>query len=110
MKRIFALAAFAVLLAGCNANLGFQLGNMGKSATAPTVGPGTSFSSSGVGVRFGDVPAVGAFIGAAGLGWLFGGDPRTDMQRTPPLDASRQVNEQDCSQAVQNPTANLSCR
>ena len=83
---------------------------MGKSATTPSVGPGSSFSSSGVSVRIGEVPAAGAFLGAAGLGWLFGSDPRADTQRTPPLDANRQVNEQDCSQAVQNPTANLRCR
>jgi len=110
MKRMFALAALVALLAGCNANIGLQIGNVGKSATVPSVGPGSSFSSSGVSVRFGDAPAAGAFLGAAGLGWLFDSDPRDDTKRTPPLDANRQVNEQDCSQALQNPTANLRCR
>ena len=109
MKRVLTIIAVAVL-SGCNANVGFQLGNIGKSATAPSVGPGGSLSSSSVSVRFGDIPPPNAFLGAMGLGWLFGSDPRADTKRTPPLDDSRQVNEQDCSQAVQNPTANLRCR
>ncbi len=110
MKRILALAAFGTLLAGCNASVGLQIGNVGRSATQPTVGPGGSLSSSAVNVRFGDIPGAGSFLGAIGLGWLLGSDPRSDTQRTPPLDESRQVNEQDCSHAVQNPAANLRCR
>ncbi len=109
MDRIFALFAAAALLAGCNANLGFQVGNMGRSATVPTVGPGSSFSSSGVSIRFGDVPPAGAFIGAAGIGMLYGSDPQAGTQRTPPMDESRRINEQDCRNPVQN-SGNLHCR
>lgn len=51
MKRL--LIAAVLLLAGCAANLGFQIGSTGKSATAPSVGPGGSFSSAGVGAQYG---------------------------------------------------------
>jgi hypothetical protein len=47
MKRI-ALALAVTALCGCNASLGLQVGSTGRSATAPTVGPGGSFASSGV--------------------------------------------------------------
>ena len=109
MNRLFAVAAMAVLLAGCNANLGLQIGSTGKSATQPSVGPGGSFSSSGVGMRFGDVPGAGSFLGAVGLGWLFGRDS-VDPRAPPALDTNRPINEQDCSQPIRDNTANLRCR
>jgi hypothetical protein len=110
MKRIAFALAFATLC-GCTANLGMQIGSTGRSATAPTVGPGSSFSSSGVGVRFGDMPGIGSLIGAVGLGWLFGRDTRMDAPRIQPaMDAHRRVVEQDCSQALPDPGANLRCR
>jgi hypothetical protein len=63
VKRFLIFAATAVLLQGCSTNLGFQFGNAGKSATAPSVGPGNSFSSGGVKARFtsgdGSLPALG---------------------------------------------------
>lgn len=113
--RRFAIALAIAALGGCNANLGLQVGNTGRSATAPTVGPGGSFSSGGVGVRFGDVPGIGSLIGAIGLGWLLGRDTgrdwRADEARIPPaMDANRRISEQDCSQALPDPGANLRCR
>lgn len=116
MKRLAGQLAIAALLAGCNANLGLQIGSTGKSATQPTVGPGGSFSSSGVGMRFGDAPGFGSILGAVGLGWLVGRDPggrdsrMGDQRATPALDANRPVNEQDCSQPLRDSTANLRCR
>ena len=111
MKLVALALAFATLC-GCNANLGLQVGASGKSATAPTVGPGGgSFSSGGVGIRFGDVPGVGSLLGAIGLGWLVGRGTHTDDSRIPPaMDANRRVREQDCSQALPEPGANLRCR
>jgi len=109
MKRALALAAFAALLAGCNASVGLQIGNVGRSATQPTVGPGGSLSSSGVNVRFGDIPGAGSFLGAIGLGWLLDSDPRAETKRTPPLDEARRVDEQDCRDPVQG-AGNLRCR
>ena len=109
MQRFLLCLAAATLLAGCNANLGFQFGNAGKSATSPSVGPGGSFSSGGTGVRFANVPGVDSIIGAVGLGWLFGRDRGMEYSRpVPAMDANRQVNDQDCRQPVQN-TANLRC-
>jgi len=105
MKRV--LVVSLLLIGGCAANLGFQFGSTGKSATAPSVGPGGSFSSGGVGARFSDVSGIGSLLGAVGLGALFGRDQRSE--RTPPeLDSTRRVNEQDCTKPVDNP-ANLRC-
>ncbi len=115
MKRLL-LAAAVALLCGCNANLGLQIGATGKSATAPTVGPGGSFSSSGVGVQLSERASFGSILGVVGLGWLVGRqsggrDLRMDETRSPPLlDTNRKVNEQDCSQAVIDASANLRCR
>lgn len=105
MKRVVIL--IALLLGGCAANLGFQFGATGKSATAPSVGPGGSFSSGGVGARFSDGAGIGSILGAVGLGALFGRDQRSE--RAPPdLDSSRRVNEQDCTKPIDNP-GNLRC-
>ena len=88
MKKIATAAAIA-LLCGCNANLGFQLGSVGKSATQPSVGPGSGFSSSSVNMRFGDAPGLGSMLGAIGLGWLVGRDARVDSRIPPAMDANR---------------------
>lgn len=110
MKRVLILSA-TVLLAGCAANLGFQVGNTGKSATQPSVGPGGAFSSSAVNARFGEGGNFGAILGVGILGTLFGRDERAAEGRIPPgLDSARRVNEQDCSKAVENPSANLRCK
>ena len=102
MKRFFVLSMCVLLLTGCAANLGFQFGNSGKSATAPSVGPGGSFSSGGVAARFGDSPGWGSILGIGALGALFGRDQRGMEARTPPgLDSSRPVNEQDCRRPVE---------
>jgi hypothetical protein len=109
MKRILIAGGLAVLC-GCNGNLGFQLGSVGKSATQPSVGPGSGFSSSSVNMRFGDAPGLGSMLGAIGLGWLVGRDARGDTRLPPAMDANRAINEQDCSQAPVDSSANLRCR
>ena len=107
MKRLAIL--LVLLLAGCAANLGFQFGNSGKSATAPSVGPGGSFSSGGVNARFSDGSGFGSILGVGAIGALFGRDQRGMEARTPPeLDSTRRVNEQDCTRPIDNP-ANLRC-
>ena len=106
MRRVLLLAACAAFLPGCLASFGLQIGNTGVSATQPSVGPGGSFSASGVNARYSDGPALGAVIGVGVLGALFGGG----HGRPPELDASRTVREQDCTRAVEDPGANLRCR
>ncbi len=106
MKRVLLLAACAAFLPGCLASFGMQVGNLGAPATQPSVGPGGSFSSGGVGARISDGPALGALIGVGVLGALFGGEQR----RPPGLDASRRVHEQDCTKAVEDLSANLRCK
>ena len=108
MQRLLILAAIAVLLQGCSTNLGFQFGSTGKSATAPSVGPGGAFSSGGVNARFSDSGGVGTLLGVGALGALFGREPR-DARTPPELDSSRRVNEQDCRKPVENGSANLRC-
>jgi hypothetical protein len=105
-RLILILAAIALLLQGCSTNLGFQFGSTGKSATVPSVGPGSSFSSGGVNARFSD---GGSLLGVGILGALFGREPH-DARTPPELDSSRRVNEQDCGQAIVNPSVNLRCR
>lgn len=105
MQRLLILAATAVLLQGCAANLGFQFGSTGKSATQSSVGPGGAFSSGGVNARFSH--GGGSLLGLGLLGALFGREPR-DARAPPELDSTRRVNEQDCTKPIDNP-ANLRC-
>ena len=95
MQRLLILAATAVLLHGCAANLGFQFGSTGKSATQSSVGPGGAFSSGGVNARFSDGGGFGTLFGVGVLEALFGREPR-DARTPPELDSSRRVHEQDC--------------
>jgi hypothetical protein len=107
MKRVLLMAICAALLPGCFASVGVQGGNPGVTATPPRVSPGSSMSSGGVNARISDGPTAAALIGAAALGFLFGG---SDMRRVPDMDPNRTVNVQDCTQAIENPSANLRCR
>lgn len=108
MSRIVALAFAVTLLAGCNANLGLQIGHTGRSATQPSVGPGGSFSSGGVNALFSEGVNLGALLGLAGLGWLFNDAKTGEERRAPLLDRDRQVNDQDCTRPPQG-TGNLRC-
>jgi hypothetical protein len=109
MKKLSGMVAL-VLLQGCAADLGFRVGSTGTSATQPSVGPGTSLSSSGVSARFGDSGNMAFVVGAAILGVLFGSETRGTETRPPPeLDSNRRINEQDCTKPLQD-TANLRCR
>lgn len=115
MKRVLIVLAVIVLVSGCAARLGFQFGSTEKSATEPSVGPGGSFSSGGVGARFGEGGAVGGNFGTGILGALFGSgmrgrEARTEARALPELDSSRRINEQDCGQPLENPSANLRCK
>jgi hypothetical protein len=109
MKRSAKLACAVVLtslLTGCLANLGVRVGHSGVSATQPSVGPGSSFSSGGLNLSITDGSFLGGLFTAAGLGALFGMSER----RAPELDPTRRVNEQDCSRALQDTEGNLRCR
>lgn len=110
MKRIFILALCVTLLPGCLATLGLSSGNTLPSATQPSVGPGGSFSSGGVSARVSEGPVAGALLGVGILSYLFGRGEREDLRPVPPLDPHRNVNLQDCTQAITNPGANLRCR
>ena len=105
MKRLVILAVVVALLPGCAANLGIAVGNTGKSATQPSVGPGGSFSGAGVGAQLSDVPGFAALLGAGVMSVLFGGGER---RREAEPDTTRRVNEQDCRKPVDT-SANLRC-
>lgn len=109
-RRVALAAAALALLGGCNANVGLRVGHSSAPATQPSVGPGGSFTGSGVSVRIGDGPAggstVGAVVGAGVLGVVLGGAPA----KPAPPDASRTIHEQDCTRPVEDPTANLRCK
>ncbi len=112
MKRVLIIAVCVTLLPGCLASIGIQGGNAGvvAPATQPSVGPGGSFSSSGVSARFSDGSSGAGLFGAGILGFLFGRGDRADARRVPDLDPNRTVNQQDCRQAIADPAANLRCR
>jgi hypothetical protein len=71
MKRILVIVVASVLVSGCATQLGLQIGSTGRSATEPSVGPGGSFTSSGVGARLGEGDGIGRFFD-----WLFGRERR----------------------------------
>ena len=112
MKRVLIIAVCVTLLPGCLASIGIPGGNAGGVAPAPqpSVGPGGSFSSSGVSARFSDGSSGAGLFGAGILGFLFGRGDRADARRVPDLDPNRPVNQQDCRQAIADPASNLRCR
>jgi hypothetical protein len=63
-----------------------------------------------VNARVSEGPVAGALLGVGILGFLFGHSDRADMRPVPELDPNRSVNQQDCTQAISNPSANLRCR
>lgn len=111
MKRLLLAAACAALLPGCLASVGVQAGNTGAPATAPSVGPGASFSTTSVNARVSNGATLGALAGMAVLGAVLGGEAAAgEPGRAPELDTTRMVHEQDCTRAPERPEANLRCK
>lgn len=98
MSRI--LLPLALLLAGCHAHTGASVGQGASTAT-----PGASVS---IGVHAGS--AAGVLIGLGFMAALIRGESSYAERAAPELDPSRRVSEQDCSQPIADPAANLRCR
>jgi len=105
--RIFAVV-IAMLAAGC-AHTSVQL-NSGGGTTTPTGSVSAGYSGHGS-------PAVWALIGIGLIAAEYGGsraarerglEPERPSERK--LDASRVVNEVDCTKPIENWSANLKCK
>jgi hypothetical protein len=91
--------AVAALLAGCaHSNIGW---NSSGSAAAGTSSVGGQISGSGSG------NAALVLFGLTAMA-IYGSE--TSREPAPELDASRRVNEQDCSKPIKDWSANLKCR
>lgn len=93
MRRL--VIAFAVLAAGCASHTRISAGEGGAA-----------------GVRFGlDVQsgsALGPIIAIGALGAAYGSG--SEPTKPPAMLEGRRISEQDCSQPIKNPSANLRCR
>lgn len=117
MKFSLATAALigANLLAGCaGTTVALRSTNSPSIASAPP--PGSSSSSGSVAIQADATP--GAFLGLLLLGYLAAGVPDdypgwryARAGRNPPqLAEDRAIAERDCSQPMQQPSANLRCK
>jgi len=95
MSRIALL--LALLLAGCHAHTGVSLGP-DTSSVAPT----------GIHVRTGT--AARALIVLGAMAAIIGSEDDYARRAPPELDPTRRVREQDCSQPIEDPAANLRCQ
>jgi len=111
-------ALLCALLAGCSAQTNVRIG----SGTVG-VAPGTSVSSSSVGVHVQSGSAAGALIaiGLLAAAWHGAGSERVSERHgaepfsasagpVPPLDETRRVHEQDCTRPIEDGSANLKCK
>lgn len=98
MSRILPL--LLGLLAGCGAHTGVSVGP-GSSGAAPS-------ASASVGIHAG--PAVGTLIGLGFMAAIIRSDADYAERAAPELDPTRRVQEQDCSQPIEDWSANLRCR
>jgi hypothetical protein len=107
-------------LAGCSAHTNVRIGGGSQLAS-----PGTSISTSSLGIRVQSGSAAAALIGLGvvaaavhggereGYGVRYRANPLLAIQPTDPAaqpDPSRRVHEQDCSRPIEDASANLRCR
>jgi hypothetical protein len=113
-----ALLALALLVAGCGGNSYMQLTSSGSPATGVSTGGSVHVQG---GSTFAALLAIGILAGASyagdreyeSSGMQRRSSPFTPMQRhgaVPELDATRTVNEQDCSKPIVDWSANLKCK
>jgi hypothetical protein len=93
--RIAAAILLALCVAGCGGNSYVQLGSSGSPAAGVSTGGSVSIQGRSM---LGALIAIGILAGAP-----HAGVPEYE------IDATRTVNEQDCSRPIANPTANLRC-
>jgi len=115
--RGVALSLF-LLVAGCGGNSYMQLTSSGSPATGVSTGGSVHVQG---GSTFAALLAIGILAGASyasdreyeASGMQRRSSPFTPMQHhgaVPELDATRTVNEQDCSKPIVDGSANLKCK
>jgi len=93
MRRL--VIALAVLVAGCASHTRISAGEGGAAGVRV-----------GVDVRSGS--ALGPIIAIGALGAMSASD--SEPTKPPAMLEGRRISEQDCSQPIKNPSANLRCR
>lgn len=93
------LVLTVVLLAGC-AHVGTVATSSGSTVTTTTASVSASSSSS----------TGWVLLGIILIGMEFNDPTRPLNPRPPPMDATRRVNEQDCTRPIVDPSANLRCK
>jgi hypothetical protein len=118
VKALLVSTITVALLAGCGGRSNINAGYTGKASTA---GGGTTSTTGGsVGVNMQSGPAAAAVIGVVVVGAALhaagGSEPmeqRDTLAPTPTnveLDRSRKVLEVDCSQPIEDYSANIKCK
>jgi len=110
--------SFVLLISGCGGHSNVQLSSSGSPSTGVSTGGSVHVQGSST---FATLLAIGILAGASYAsdreyesdGVQRRSSPFTLMQRNlpvPELDATRTVNEQDCSKPIENWSANLKCK
>jgi len=110
--------SFALLIAGCGGHSNVQLASSGSPSTGVSTGGSVHVQGRST---FAALLAIGILAGASyasdrdyeSAGMQHRSSPFMPMQRdlpVPELDATRTVNEQDCSRPIENRSANLKCK
>lgn len=113
-----AVLALALLVAGCGGNSYMQLTSSGSPATGVATGGSVHVQGSST---FAALLAIGILAGAShasdqayeSSGMQRRSSPFTPLERSravPELNATRTVNEQDCSKPIVDWSANLKCK
>jgi hypothetical protein len=111
---VFLLAA---ALAGCVGRSNVNAGFAGSRVSAPSAGTTSTGGSVGVQVQGGS--AAGAALGIAVMGAAIYASERSGPDgegalapgaAAPPLDATRKVREVDCTQPIEDYSANIKCK
>ena len=110
--------SLVLLVAGCGGSSYVQLSSSGSPATGVSTGGSVNVQGRST---LGALIAIGILAGASyasdrdyeSAGMQRRSSPFMPMQRdlpVPELDATRTVNEQDCSRPIENGSANLKCK
>src|SRR5512134_235964 len=114
MKRRWLAALLCALFAGCSSQANVRVGFSGGAGAQ--AGSASAGSQVGAHVQSGSIVGTLLALGILAAAW-HGGDRERygfgafpgESAPVPPLDESRRVNVQDCTQPIEDESANLRC-